>query len=227
MKRILLTLIYGLQWGWNPTDTAIAIKMVETFFNGALDRENLILSEKMRRMYSSTLDKEFENHHFHSDLNTEYDLKMLSGYPDESLGKEYYLFMTNLGYEPLHFKIKNTHKYLSQALVSLAAKNHDLIHLLYGLYDITPQGKYVITDSHEYSFLAMTASQQPEKHIVPLIMLFVPRIKAFLSGKYDEFGIAIKKGKRMGQFSADLNMTWLTPYLKEDITEVRRRFNIH
>jgi ubiquinone biosynthesis protein Coq4 len=169
MKKYLNAIFYGIRWGWNPTKTKLAIKLVETFFNESSIKTNQMLSQKFE-MQQPLLAEQFKLASFKVDISTHYDLESLRNYPDYSLGKEYYLFMQKLGYQPLDFNITENTCYLSKAVVSLAIKNHDLIHLLYRLYDSDREGKYHITEFHEYMFLAITSIQQDEKHIVPFII---------------------------------------------------------
>jgi ubiquinone biosynthesis protein Coq4 len=220
-KQITKALYYGIDWGWNPTHTQSALYSVEGFLNQKLAYP--ALENALGNGSLSFLD----DLEFVEDMNTKWDLeKMKSQYPDGTLGNEYVKFMRNLGYSQLNYNLADHIPFKIKNFLKIGIKNHDLIHLLFGLYD-NNDGKYNITDFHEWVFLSWTQSlaDPKEKGLVNFLLLptKLKSILTFQSSKYKE---AMNLGQKLAKTSKDLNTMWLKPYLSKPIEQVRQELGI-
>ena len=115
-----------------------------------------------------------------------------------------------------------------RSILSLGIRNHDVIHLLFGLYEVKTDGKLNISDYHEWLFLSWTASMVKDSgdRVIVDFLLFPSRIKAFFSFNLTRYNQAMAIGRELAKTSADLNLIWLKPYFGKPIEEVRQLLGI-
>ena len=152
----------------------------------------------------------------------EFKIKYLPG----TLGYEYALFMENLGFSPLEFNLAKHIPDKMQNFIKLGVKNYDLVHLLFGLYDIK-KGSYKIIVFHEWIFIHWEISHANSKENGLLKLLTFPlKFIAFITFKNCDYSQAQKLGQQLAQNSADLNTIFLNPYFDMNIDDVRQKFGI-
>jgi hypothetical protein len=148
----------------------------------------------------------------------------VNNYPENSLGNDFGKFMINLGFGNI---IINFDKSVPELLCNsfrLGAKNHDFIHLLLGLYDYE-NGKYSISEFHEWVFLAYTMCYQKDNFMIRMFDLPI-KLKAFIKGEYHIFQKAKFLGTKLAKCPIDLNSHWLIPYFDKPIEQVRQELGI-
>ena len=225
VKLILQSLFWAFDWGWNPTHTNSALKAVESFMNQKNSYPNL------QAMLDSNPEQKivFSSSQFIEDISNNWDFDQLQKeYSQGSLGYEYVDFMNQLGFKPLNMNFSDNIPSSISSILKLGIRNHDIIHLLLGLYQSRDDGKLDITDYHEWIFLSWTVNMvkdSSDRGIVNLL-LFPSRIKALLTFDYSRYNQAMRIGSQLARTSVDLNLTWLTPYFDKPIELVRQELGI-
>ncbi len=129
-SQLTKSFVYAADWSFNPTHTDSALIAVESFVNQKTRFPKLEESLRVNPGASSFLDdpefaKDMESDWVLSDFKNKYDIG--------SLGYEYAVFMQKLGYKQLQFNLANHISPKIQNYIKMGLKNHDLIHLLFGL----------------------------------------------------------------------------------------------
>ena len=225
ISLISKALWFGVDWAWNPTHTNSALKAVEFFMNQKNSYPNLQV------MLDSNPEQKivFSSSQFIEDMSKNWNFDQLQKqYLQGSLGYEYVDFMNQLGFKPLNMNFSDNIPSSISSILKLGIRNHDIIHLLFGLYQSRDDGKLDITDYHEWIFLSWTVNMvkdSSDRAIVNLL-LFPSRIKAFLIFDYSRYNQAMRIGSQLARTSVDLNLTWLTPYFSKSIELVRQELGI-
>jgi ubiquinone biosynthesis protein Coq4 len=213
---------YSTDWGFNPTHTESAIKALEIFLNSKKDYPRI--KEMFER--NPELKRQFESQEFVEDMSLNWDLeKLKTNYSAGTLGYEYAVFMQKLGFEPLSIKLSEHIPTLIQNLFRLSVRNHDLIHFLFGLYDINNE-ELSIVDFHEWIFLVWANEVGAERQKVVDLLLLPSRFKSQFSRDKRDFKLAEKIGKELAKTSHDINLIWMKPNFGLQIQEVRDKFGI-
>jgi ubiquinone biosynthesis protein Coq4 len=219
-KQFVKTFYYAMDWAWNPTHTASGIIAISGFMNqkNSFPKIDKILS-------NPALKAQFESQEFKDDLTNEWNLDtFLQQFSQGSLGFEYATFMKKLGFTSLKVQLSDKIPTHIQNHIKLAFKNHDLVHLLYKLYDENPTK---IRDYHEWIFLFILFGQSEKQNMWLANLLFLPsRIKAILQGRGREFEMARTEGMRLSKSHLDLNHFWFKPYFYKPIDQVRQELGI-
>jgi hypothetical protein len=131
-SQILKSVIYGFDWALNPTRTKSALMAIEAFMNQKTNYPKLQKILKDNSHEVAFLDsKEFQD-----DMQQNWNLVELKNkHKIGSLGYEYSVFMEQLGYAQLQFELANHIPSKIQNYIKMGIKNHDLVHLLFGLYE--------------------------------------------------------------------------------------------
>jgi ubiquinone biosynthesis protein Coq4 len=219
IKCVVLALYYGMRWAWNPLDTMSAIKAVELYFSQKISFPKIktLLQDK---------NSVFNSKEFCDDMQTPYDLtKIQEQYLPGTLGFEYAKFMNELGFSPLKVDIPSTLPSHLANQLRLGFANHDMYHLLYGLYEVK-NNKPNIQVFHEWVFLAITINQSLENPLVAKFLLYPGFIKSFLTFDLSNYNRAKSIGKTLAQSPTDLNHTWLRPLFDKPIEQVRQELGI-
>lgn len=218
-------LFYGADWGWNPTHTTSAITAAECFIN----QKNTFPNIESKLAKDPEASKIFTSVEFVEDMSKSWNLdELLQKYPVGTLGNEYVLFMKNLGFEPLTMNFSTNIPVTIRNIIGLGIRNHDIIHLLLGLYEVkrdkNNNTKYNITDYHEWVFLRWTEGQVHDKSekLIISFLLFPSMVKAFCSFRLSEYKQAMAQGQLLASSSKDLNLMWLKPYFNLPIAEVKQ-----
>jgi ubiquinone biosynthesis protein Coq4 len=221
IKQTSKALFYGIDWGWNPTHTQSALYSVEGFLNQKKSYP------KLESSLASGAMPYLDDPEFVEDMNNVWDLqKMESMYPIGSLGSEYVKFMQNLGYGQLNYNLADHIPPKIKNFLKIGIKNHDLIHLLLGLYE-NNNGKYNISDYHEWVFLSWTKSlADPKEKGLVNFLLFPTKFKSWITFQSEKYKEAMKLGEKLSKTSKDLNTMWLKPYLSKPIDQVRQELGI-
>lgn len=225
IKLIFKAFWFGIDWAWNPTHTYSAIIAVESFINQKNNYPNLQIMLDTNPKMSKT----FSSLEFIEDMSKNWNFsKLRVEYSEGSLAVEYVKFMERLNFEPLDMNFSLNIPQEIQSILKLGIRNHDIIHLLFGLYQSNSDGKLDITDYHEWIFLSWTASMVRDfgDRLILDFLLFPSRIKAFLTFNSNHYNEAIAIGQELAKTSADLNLTWLKPYFGESIESVRQKLGI-
>jgi ubiquinone biosynthesis protein Coq4 len=227
IQKFTVMLYYSIDWGWNPTHTESALRAVELFLNSKKSYP------RITKMFDENpeLKKEFESEEFSGDMSNQWDLnKLRKEYPVGTLGYEYADFMTRLGFHQLDFNLEPHVPKVVQNIFRLGVKNHDIVHLLFGLYDDV-DGKLGIRDFHEYVFLSWvieSAKKEIENVDVSIakFLLLPARIKSFLTLESSEFHQALKLGKELSKTSHNLNQIWLKKDFGMSVAQVREKYGV-
>jgi ubiquinone biosynthesis protein Coq4 len=217
-------IFYGLDWGFNPTKTQSAIRAAEIFLSNQKDHSTIqkLIDNNFKESDTFAWDE------FQRDMTNDWDLELfLQEYPQDSLGYEFAVFMKNLGYKTLKLNLSDNVPVEVRSVIDLSVRNHDVIHLLFGLYNTSSDGKLSIDDYHEWIFLFYTLLTIPSSKSTVLInfLLFPSQIKAFFTFRYSDFQKARKIGAAMS-VAQNVNQTWLKPYLAQPIEQVRKELGI-
>lgn len=142
---MLREIVHAVNCAWNPTNTNSAIIAITGYLNQGT---NFPTIEKL--LQNPILKAQSDSLEFKADLAKVHNLReMIRIYPKGSLGFEYATFMATMKFEPLQVNLSHKIPLNIQNYLKLAFRNHDLVHLLYKLYDQNPLN---ITDIFIYFY---------------------------------------------------------------------------